>query len=103
MPDDYLRSIELLIVIALGCMRWKTRTGSSSATVKKDDRRTAAIKPRRQQCPTAPKVLDLAEPRDAQSVMASSVSSGTTRGEPPFVPRNASIASERAGQVTAIG
>ena len=37
--------------------------------------------------PTAPKVLDLAEPRDAQFVMASLVSSGTTRGEPRFVPR----------------
>src|SRR5882672_8082747 len=35
--------------------------------------------------------------------MASLVSSGTTRGEPPFVPRSASIASELAGQVTAIG
>jgi hypothetical protein len=58
---------------------------------------------RRQQCPTAPKVLDLAKPRDAQSVMASLVSFGTTRGEPRFVPRGASIASEIAGQVTAIG
>src|SRR6266404_9143071 len=58
---------------------------------------------RRLQCPTAPKVLDLAEPRDAQFVMASLVSSGTTRDEPPFVPRSASIASELAGQVTAIG
>jgi hypothetical protein len=45
MPDDYLRSIELLIVIVLGCMLEK-RTGSSSAIVKKDDRRTAAMKPR---------------------------------------------------------
>jgi hypothetical protein len=35
--------------------------------------------------------------------MASLVSSGTTRGEPPFVPRSASIASELAGQVTGIG
>jgi hypothetical protein len=31
------------------------------------------------------------------------VSSGTTRGEPRFVPRSASIASELAGKVTAIG
>ena len=30
-------------------------------------------------------------------VMASLVSSGTTRGEPPFVPRSASIASFRIG------
>src|SRR5258708_4172471 len=58
---------------------------------------------RRLQCPTAPKVLDLAVPRDAQFVMASLVSSGTTRGEPSFVPRVASIASELAGKVTAIG
>jgi hypothetical protein len=34
---------------------------------------------RRLQCPTAPKVLDLAEPRDAQFVVASLVSSGTWR------------------------
>ena|SRR5437867_1938465 len=58
---------------------------------------------RRLQCPTAPKVLDLAVPRDAQFVMASLVSSGTTRGERRFVPRSASIASELAGIVTAIG
>jgi hypothetical protein len=58
---------------------------------------------RRQQCPTAPKILDLAKLRDAQSVMASLVSSGTTRGEPRFVPRSASIASELAAKVTAIG
>jgi hypothetical protein len=24
MPDDYLRLIELLIAIVLGCMRWKS-------------------------------------------------------------------------------
>jgi hypothetical protein len=53
--------------------------------------------------PNCPKVLDLAEPRDGQFVMASLVSSGTTRGEPRFVPRSASIASELAGRVTAIG
>jgi hypothetical protein len=40
---------------------------------------------------------------DAQSVMANLVSSGTTRGEPPFVPRTASIASDLAAKVTAIG
>jgi hypothetical protein len=45
----------------------------------------------------------MAAPRDAQSVMASLVSSGTTRGEPPFVPRGASIAFVFAGTVTAIG
>jgi hypothetical protein len=58
---------------------------------------------RRLKCLIAPKVLDLAELRDAQFVMASLVSSGTTRGEPPFVPKNASIASELAARVTAIG
>jgi hypothetical protein len=58
---------------------------------------------RRLQCPTAPKVLDLAEPRDARFVMAGLVSSGTTRGERPFVPRSALIASDLAGQVTGIG
>jgi hypothetical protein len=41
--------------------------------------------------------------RDAQSVMASLVSSGTTRGEARFVPRSASIASEFAAKVTATG
>jgi hypothetical protein len=33
-------------------------------------------------------------PRDAQFVMASFVSSDSTRGEPRFVPRSESIASE---------
>src|SRR3954453_12659203 len=58
---------------------------------------------RRLRCPIAPIILDLAVPRDAQFVMASLVSSGTTRGEPRSVPRSASIASELAGKVTAIG
>ena len=53
--------------------------------------------------PKAPKVLGLAEPRDAQLVMASLASFGTTRGEPRFVPGGASIASEFAEKVTAIG
>jgi hypothetical protein len=66
------------------------------------DERRRYIK-RRLQCPTGSKVLGLAEPRDAQRVRASSVSSGTTGGEPPFVPRSASIASELAGRMTAIG
>jgi hypothetical protein len=95
MPDVYLRSIEPLIVIVLGCMRWK---GAQADEVRHSDDTK-----RRLQCPTAPKVLNLAEPRDARFVMASLVSSGTTRGEPPFVPRSALIASELAGQVTAIG
>src|SRR6516164_6109716 len=45
----------------------------------------------------------MAEPPDAQSVTASLVSSGTTRGELPFVPKSASIASELAAKVTAPG
>ena len=67
----------------------------------RDDRRDDKTR-RRQQCPT-PRVCDLAEPRDAQYVTASLVSSGTTRGECPSVPRSASIASELAERVTAIG
>jgi hypothetical protein len=58
---------------------------------------------RRQQCLTLTKALELAGPRDAQSVMASLVSSDTTHGEPSFVPRNASIASGAAGKVIANG
>ena len=69
----------------------------------KDDRRTATISQRRPQCPITPTVLDLAEPRDAPFVMVSLVSSGTTHGEPPFVPRSASIASKRAAQMTSVG
>jgi len=57
---------------------------------------------RRQQCPPAQKSLNLAKP-DAQSVMANLVSSGTTRGERPFVLGSASIASEVGGTVTATG
>jgi hypothetical protein len=45
----------------------------------------------------------LAELRDARFVMASLVWSGTTRGEPPCVPKSASIASELVGLVTTIG
>src|ERR1700757_1372686 len=104
MPDDDLRSIEPLIAIVLGCMCWKSTQAHEVRSEKKDDRRTAAIKPKRRlQCPTAPKVLDLAEPRDAQFVMAGLVSSGTTGGGTRFVPRSASTASGPAGKVTAIG
>jgi hypothetical protein len=48
-------------------------------------------------------MLRTVQPSVALSVMASLVSSDTARGGPPFVPRNASIALELAGQVTAIG
>jgi hypothetical protein len=53
--------------------------------------------------PTAPKVIDIAEPRNARSVTASLVSSGIFRGELLCVPGSASIVSELARQVTAIG
>jgi hypothetical protein len=85
MPDVYLRSIELLIVIVLSCMCRKGAQVDEVRRREKDDRRTATIIPKGDlQCPTAPKVLDPAEPRDAQFVMASLVSSGTTRGDPPL-------------------
>jgi hypothetical protein len=45
----------------------------------------------------------MAKPPDAQSVTASLVWSGTIRGELPFVPKNASIASELAVKVIAAG
>src|ERR1700741_4822455 len=57
----------------------------------------------REQCLTAWKVMGLTRPRDAQSVMASLVSSGTTRGELRFAPGSASLASRRVVKVTAIG
>src|SRR5215472_14905224 len=57
----------------------------------------------REQCLAARKFIGSDRPRDAQSVMASSVSSGIIRGEPRFAPGSASIASERAAKVTAIG
>src|SRR6476660_2867966 len=81
-------------------MRWK------GAQLRNDDQRTSKISKVSKEettCPTAPKALDLAQPRDAQSVMASLVSSGTIRGEPHFAPRSASIASELGAKVTATG
>ena len=86
MLDVDLRSIELLVTVLVVCMRPKFAQAK-----------------RREQCLTAWKVTGLTRPRDAQSVMASLVSSGTTRGEPRFAPGSASIASERAVKVTAIG
>src|SRR5215470_6342888 len=58
---------------------------------------------RREQCPTTWKVTGPAGPSDAQSVKASLAWSGTTLGEPRFVPGSASIASELAAKVTTIG
>ena len=84
--------IRITSISLMKCDREKRMIDDSDDTTK-----------RRLQCRTAPKVLDLAGPRDARFVKASLVSSGTTRGEPPFVPRSASIASELAGQVTAVG
>src|SRR5271166_3481236 len=68
---------------------------------RKEQRRT--LSERRKQCQAASKVTNPADPRDAQSVMESLVSSGTTRGEPRFVPGNVSIASDPAAKVTGIG
>jgi hypothetical protein len=82
-------------------MRWKSTRAHEVRRVKKrmiDDSDTSTK--RRLQCPIAPKVLDPAEPRDAQFVMATLVSSGTTRGERLSVPGSALTASELAGQVT---
>ena len=103
MLNEYPRSIEPVIAIVVGWMGWKGAE-AHEVTVKEgrltnDDDNTK----RRLQCRTAPKILDVAQPRDAQFVMASLVWSGITRGEFPFVPRSASIASEFAGQVTGIG
>jgi hypothetical protein len=104
MPDDYLCSIEALIAIVLGCICWRRAEAS-----KYDGEGRIIDEPRRQiprgdcKCPTAPRASDPAEPRDAQFVTASLVWSGTTRGETLFVPGNASIASEIAGQAIAIG
>jgi hypothetical protein len=53
--------------------------------------------------PNCSESLGSAEPRGAQFVIGSLVSSGTTRGEPRFVPRSAWIASEFAGRATEIG
>src|ERR1700759_2030977 len=103
MSDDYQRSIESLIAIVLGCIGWK------SARIKKrmwrkDHRRTATTLPRGDfKCPTAPSIPNLEERRDAQFVMASLALSATTRGGTHFAPGSASIASELAGQVIAIG
>src|SRR6516162_8978134 len=55
------------------------------------------------QCATACKITSRTRSCDAPSVTANSVSSGTIRGEPRFAPGSASIASELAARVTAIG
>jgi hypothetical protein len=100
MLDDYLRSIEPLIAIVLATCVEKAhrlmKCGAERGRSTKNDHNTK----RRLQCPTAPKALDPAEPSVARFAMASSVSSGTTRGEPLFVPGSASIASDLAGQAT---
>src|SRR6516225_2041236 len=86
MPDVDLRSIELLVTVLLVCSRPKFARAK-----------------RREQCLTAWKVRGMTRQRDAQSVMASLGSSGIIRGEPRFAPGSASIASELAAKVTAIG
>jgi hypothetical protein len=92
MPDDYLRAIERLIAIVVGCLHWNSAQAHESATVKKGQSASSDDKTdRRLQCATSPKVLALAEPRAAQFVMASLVASGTAGGAPRFVRRSASI------------
>jgi hypothetical protein len=86
MPDVDLRSIEPLVTILLVCMRPKFAQAE-----------------RRGQCLTVWKVTGITRQLDAQSVMASLVSSGIILGEPRFAPGSASIASRRAVKVTAIG
>src|SRR6478609_7106730 len=83
--------------------RDRPRLHALEKRARNDDQRTSKISKEETTCPTAPKALDLAKPRDAQSVMASLVSSGTIRGEPHFAPRSASIASELGAKVTATG
>src|SRR5215475_6744990 len=73
--------------VMLGCMHRKNAQ-ALKCDIEKDDNRTANKTKRRQQC--TPKVLDMARPGDARSVMVSLASSGTTRGELRFVPRSAS-------------
>jgi hypothetical protein len=58
---------------------------------------------RRQECTTVPNIFVTAQPSVAQSVTEGLVSSGTTPGELPSVPRNAPIASRPAGRATADG
>jgi hypothetical protein len=104
MSDDYQRSIESLIAIVLGCIGGKAHRLMKCDGEKEDNRRAATTLPRGDfKCPTAPRIPELAELRDAQFVMASLVLSGTTRGETHFAPGSASIASELAGQVITIG
>ena len=86
MHDVDLRSIEVLVIVLLVCMRPKFAQAEG-----------------RGQCLTAWKVRGMTRQLDAQFVMASLVSSGIILGEPRFAPGSASIASERAVKVTAIG
>src|SRR5215472_13367260 len=93
-------TIETLIPTVPDCMHRRTQ---ARATRTGSYRRTDTIKPGEDQCQTAPKVMERAKPRDAQSATANLVSSGTTRGEHPFAPEGVSIASKRAGKLTATG
>lgn len=86
MPDLNLRSIEQLVTILLVFAHAK-----------------CAKAKRRKQCLTAWKDTGPTGLRDAQSVMASLVSSGIIRGEFSFAPGSASIDSEPDATVTAIG
>src|SRR5262245_29309536 len=86
MPELDLRSIEPLATILLVLVHPK-----------------CAQTKWRKQCLTAWKVTGLTRPCDAQSVMASLVSSGIIGGERRFAPGSASIASRRAAKVTTSG
>src|SRR3954454_18297079 len=89
--------------MVLGCMCSNAHEFMKCDEEKRGSRNNCTKTRRRLRCPIAPKLLSLAEPRDVQFVTARLVSSGTIRGEPGYVPRNASIASELAGKVSAIG
>jgi hypothetical protein len=83
--------------------------GALHLCAKCDDQREATTKyyPRkahwRQKCATFPNIVGTAQRNAARSVTESSVSSGTTPGEPPSVQRNALIASKPDRMATADG
>jgi hypothetical protein len=79
------------------------RTESIRVTVKRAIDEALVKAERREQCRDTAKMFDPAKPRDARSVMASLVWSGTTHGEIRFVRASASIASGFATKVTAFG
>jgi hypothetical protein len=83
--------------------------GALHLCAKCDDQREATTKyyPRkahwRQKCATFPNIVGTAQRSVARSVTESSVSSGTTPGEPPSVQRSVPIASRPVERTTANG